>query len=74
MIYRDGSVGAAGQIVPTKGYEPPLKIDSAVVQVRDGLDSEEADSQSHRGAQWPLANKFILIKSYYAGKCCIFTR
>ena len=26
MICRDGLVGAAGQIVPTKGYEPPLKI------------------------------------------------
>jgi hypothetical protein len=31
----------------------------------DGLDLEEADSQSHRGARCPLANKFILIKSYY---------
>ena len=30
MIYRDGSVGAAGQTVHTKSYEPPLKIDSVV--------------------------------------------
>ena len=31
IICRDGSVGAAGQIAPTKGYEPSLKIDSVVV-------------------------------------------
>ena len=26
MICRDGSVGAAGQTAPTKGYQPPLKM------------------------------------------------
>ena len=31
MICRDGSVGAAGQTAPTKGYESPLKIVSVVV-------------------------------------------
>ena len=32
MICRDGSVRAAGETAPTKGYEPPLKIDSVVVR------------------------------------------
>ena len=31
MICRNGSVGATGQNAPTNGYEPPLKIDSVVV-------------------------------------------
>ena len=31
MICRDDSVGAAGQTAPTKGYEPPLKIDFVAV-------------------------------------------
>ena len=31
MICRDGSIGAADQIVPINNYEPPLKIDSVVV-------------------------------------------
>ena len=31
MICRDGSVGAAGQTAPTKGYQPPLKMRFVVV-------------------------------------------
>ena len=31
MICRDGSVGAAGQTAPTKGYQPPLKMLFVVV-------------------------------------------
>ena len=37
MICRDGSVGAAGRTAPTKGYEPPLKIDFVVVAVAGAL-------------------------------------
>ena len=33
MICRDGSIGAAGQTAPTKGYEPSLKSVSVVVSV-----------------------------------------
>ena len=32
MIFKDGSVGAADQTAPTKGYEPPLKMIFVVVE------------------------------------------
>ena len=46
MICRDGSVGAAGQIAPTKGYESLLKMVSVVVPccVIEIIDREEGSN------------------------------
>ena len=71
LLLRAGA-SPTGQLQLVKTAEKSLAKKDG--RARDGLDSEEADSQSHRGAQWPLASKFILIKSCYAGKCCIFTQ
>jgi len=50
MICRDGSVGAAGQTAPTKGYQPPLKMLFVVVWAvaREGLPV----SRSHDAPQY----------------------